>query len=403
MKTLLSIISTFLLLGALSSPVRAQWATVHTFTSSQQCCGDMSCPDKNTCFVLGAGTVYRTTNGGAAWDSLGANGLGGGHICFTDAKRGYACGNNGGIWITRNAGASWTAARTSTDQCAPQSFFALCFPTRLTGYAVGQNGAVLKTSDSGATWTCGVNPGPHLMGVYFLDANTGWAVGLAGRIMHTENGGYSWAEQTSAMTAPLQCVFFVDKATGFAGGGSANSVLLTTTDTGDTWKLASTTINGPIVSLWFLDAKNGFAAALGGVYKTTDGGAAWTLMNGSLAGPSAMCFPEPSTGYESSKAGVIAKYLNSKVTAPLLRGTAGAALRVFADGKGIRVIDEAAQGKEFTADVFDVRGRMMAPASKSSGSEALIPLAWKTKGPVMIRVVEKDGTERTVMVGGMGK
>ena len=377
----------------------SQWVTVKTFRVSSAPFGDISCPDKNTCFIIGNISLYRTTNGGTTWDSLGANGLGGPNIWFTDAKTGFACGSNGGIWVTKNAGVSWAMVRdiNTTDGCQPYFFNDIFFPTPAKGYAVGQHGAMLRTQDSGATWTCSVPEGPDFNAVFFPDTNNGWAVGNSGRIMHTADGGVSWSSQTPGISEDLTCVFFTSDSTGFAAGGSTSFVLTATTNAGIGWNVDSTGISAPAIALWFTSSNVGYLATAAGVYRTKDAGATWALMSGGLTNPTGMRFPGAATGYEVSSSGAVAKYNGTGVLWPVsIKVYSG--IRVFFDAKGIVIRTDIARFRKLDASLYDLRGRIVAKVSAEGGSAVRIPTASLGSGMFLLNLNDLDGTSCTIPV-----
>jgi photosystem II stability/assembly factor-like uncharacterized protein len=383
---------TVLFLWLISFAADAQWVTIKTFRVSSAF-GDISCPDKNTCFVIGNISVYKTTNGGTTWDSLGANGLGGPNIWFTDAKTGFACGSNGGIWATKNAGASWAMVRgiNATDGCQPYVFNDIFFPTPAVGYAAGQVGAMLRTRDSGATWTCSVHSGPDLNGVFFSDTSNGWAVGSSGRIMHTADGGVSWSSQISGTSEDFNCVFFTSATAGFAAGGGTSCVLVSTADGGASWQTISPIGLGPATALWFTSDKVGYIAASNAVYRTKDAGTTWTFMTGGLTNPTGMCFPDAATGYEISSTGAVAKYNGTGVLWPLKTPFAAKGLYVFNDTKSIIIRRNNPHQQSLNALLYDLRGRIVARAAAETGNQARIPIASLGSGAFLLRLEDHNG------------
>jgi photosystem II stability/assembly factor-like uncharacterized protein len=384
----------------LSFSAAAQWTTIKTFHVSSSPFTSLSCPDKNTCFIIGNNSVYRTTNGGSAWDSLGANGLGGPNIWFINANTGFACGNNGGIWKTKNAGASWTMVHgiSNADGCQPYLFNDLFFPKPAEGFAVGQHGGMLRTQDSGATWKCSVPDGPDFNAVFFPDTNNGWAVGNSGRVMHTADGGVSWSSQISNTTENLNCVFFTSATAGFAAGGGTSCMLVATTNGGAGWQQAPTTIPSPATALWFTSDTVGYLAAVSGVYRTRNAGTSWTLMSGGLTNPVGMCFPDAATGYEVSSSGIVAKYNGTGVLWPLKTSAASKGVRVFFDFKRIIIRKENTNLRSLDASLYDLAGRVVARAAAETGNETRISTASLGSGTFLLRLDNHDGTTGTVPV-----
>lgn len=102
--------------------------------------------------------------------------------------------------------------------------------------AVGDRGYIVLSDDNGKTWRRAKSPAaPLLTAVEFIDAKTGWAVGHDSVILATTDGGETWAQQFSAPAEqrPLLDVLFVDKSTGYAIG--AYGAFYETADGGKSW------------------------------------------------------------------------------------------------------------------------------------------------------------------------
>jgi photosystem II stability/assembly factor-like uncharacterized protein len=154
-------------------------------------------------------------------------------------------------------------------------------------------------SFSQSNWTY-KSPSPMGFNIFdasYVDANNGWAVGELGCIGKTTNGGLSWTYKSlpiytgnglTNFRPSLNQVQFVNTSVGYAVG--ANATIIKTTDGGTTWNY----INGPlsplssagigINNLYFFDANNGWIigdainASSAYVYKTSNGGATWTVV-----------------------------------------------------------------------------------------------------------------------------
>jgi len=101
-------------------------------------------------------------------------------------------------------------------------------------------------------------------------------------ILRTNDAGTTWDSisfNTASDTFLLTELYFFDAGTGFAGGTkNGNQVLLKTTDNGNSW--TEITPNSSSIdfirSVHFIDAQNGFATDGIFLYKTFNGGTAWT-------------------------------------------------------------------------------------------------------------------------------
>jgi len=104
------------------------------------------------------------------------------------------------------------------------------------------------------------------------------AVGERGHILMSEDGGASWRQVEVPTRTMLTAVSFIDSQVGIAVGH--DSVILRTTDGGDTWEIvySAPEEEAPLFDVWFADADNGIAiGAYGSHYLTTDGGMTWNF------------------------------------------------------------------------------------------------------------------------------
>lgn len=129
----------------------------------------------------------------------------------------------------------------------------LCFVDSRIGFIVGDLGAIYRTDDSGASWqkkTSGTNL--PIVSVMFLNAQTGFATGYAlsncnegdcnkgSVLLKTTDGGETWSRTFFAEYAAIFNVHFFDAQTALAiihmaGSGTGNYNLARTTDGGNTW------------------------------------------------------------------------------------------------------------------------------------------------------------------------
>jgi photosystem II stability/assembly factor-like uncharacterized protein len=168
------------------------------------------------------------------------------------------------------------------------------FVTPRQGWVVGHH-QILATSNGGASWTVQDQGQLNLTSVDFISATTGWAAG-ANSLLTTSNGGRTWTALPEPCV-PIRSVHFVSAQTGFAiaaGSGQLGTtsglavapapqkagVLLATSDGGHSWRQLSSPANAQ--SVCFTSPSNGWLGANGGLYRSTNGGQAWTQVT---AGP----------------------------------------------------------------------------------------------------------------------
>lgn len=227
----------------------------------------------------------------------------------------YAAGNNvcrpldagagpAGIWLlcedsrillSPDEGKTWQVRNIKVEAALRSA----AFVDAQRGFVVGDSGTLLGTEDGGATWRKIELPVTNNLTAIEFKGEAGWIAGYGGVVLHTEDGGRSWTRQKSAVSQPLECLFFLDAQHGWAGGWIGN--IMYTTDGGRTWKAGDTpkmawTVN----AIQFRDPKNGWAVGFAGqILRTKDGGATWT------PAPSPTSFSLTSILFDSSGTGWI--------------------------------------------------------------------------------------------------
>ncbi len=245
------------------------------------------------------GVVYKTTNGGAAWQNvlnLGFPYYWYGVHTFTPQKVLIAGFNNttgdGIMRWTYDGGTTWS----DDIIIAPAPFnwlMGLDYADSLHGLAVGgvlSSGSVFVTDNGGTDstdWTKVV-----------ADPTQGW---FAGNFTMRPDGNYyitgisfcnstdfglSWTRSNSIDNTFDGGVSFPDDLHGWTGGGSISPTVEgwahRTTDGGVTWSGRILSTPYPIRVVYFFDAQMGIAqggevnSAVGGIWETTDGGENWT-------------------------------------------------------------------------------------------------------------------------------
>jgi len=175
----------------------------------------------------------------------------------------------------------WTEQLSGTEKDLRTVYFV----NTQVGWCLSGYGPIFHTTDGGTTWTSQGEEFSNtiLEDIYFVDANNGWAVGEEGTIIHTTDGGKTWVKQDTAASKHLMSTFFDDLNNGWA---IDSTPVLHTTDGGATWEeqiFPKYTKDGYENDAWiggfyFLDSQNAIAVdRKGALYRSTDGGATWTL------------------------------------------------------------------------------------------------------------------------------
>lgn len=204
--------------------------------------------------------LFKTTDAGSTWNNIYNFGVFDGHIFFQNADTGFVANGDGTIYKTIDGGTTWSSV-TMSSFSNPTSIY---FPTTQVGYVVTYWGKVAKTNDMGATWTI-LNQATSkpLWDVFFTTIDTGYAVGgdgVSSLILKTTDGGNSWTVQTTTPTTSSShnAVFFTSSDTGYLG----NTSIYLTNNAGAVWN--SMTTPKQIKDIYFPSSSVGYAVGYNG-------------------------------------------------------------------------------------------------------------------------------------------
>lgn len=224
------------------------WSTA-TFPINSYC-SSISMINSNTGFISGRyGMFYKTTNGGASWDTSLSSNL----TLIT-----YFC--NGVDFVNANTG--WIVGGVP---------------------GVGGVTKIFKTTNGGVNWNEQTQSytGPVGVKVDMYNANIGYMTHGAG-LQKTTNGGDNW--NLTTQPSPLTSVSYtplkvVDSLNVFTGG--SNTQVYGTSNGGTTWDSLNFPVKaGQIFCTDWYNTQNGCAASIIGVAgKTTNRGQSWQIWN----------------------------------------------------------------------------------------------------------------------------
>lgn len=210
--------------------------------------------------------LMKTTDGGANWTRVEIKDFDVDSILvravFSRGGRGWAFGEAGAIFATRDAGETWVRLRSPTRRL----LLGGTFVDNDRGWVVGAGATIIQTSDGGDTWYQSSLPGVEktvrFTATAFIDNRLGWAVGSAGSVFRTTNGGRTWQRQESGVEVDLFDVKFVDAQEGWAVG--AEGTIIHTTNGGGTWTTERSGTEHQLEKVFFTDKSHGWAVGFGG-------------------------------------------------------------------------------------------------------------------------------------------
>ena len=210
--------------------------------------------------------LMKTTDGGAKWTRVEIKGFDVDAILvravFSRGGRGWAFGEAGAIYTTRDSGDTWRRLRSPTRRL----LLGGTFVDEDRGWVVGAGATIIQTSDGGDTWYQSTLPNVEksvrFTATSFVDNRLGWAVGSGGSVFRTPNGGRTWQKEESGVQTDLFDVKFVDAQEGWAVG--AEGTIIHTTDGGGHWTSERSGTPHPLERVFFTDKAHGWAVGFGG-------------------------------------------------------------------------------------------------------------------------------------------
>jgi len=315
-----SIVGCLLLVFIASNITFSQWQSVGTVTGA----GPYPCisvVDESTIFIFGGlsgqPTVFRSTDGGSNFTTLGTTGLGNieltcgwaVNINLLFAGNGGSVGGSGGnasFYKSTDGGTNWTVIDTTGGTSGYFNGIVFSRTTPMFGIAqsdpptgFGDPYLIWTSTDGGTTWNKQIPGPPGVSGAMSInnsimvidDQFYGFGL-LSGpsKIYMTTNGGTGW------FVGPLGIpgiyvygfAFSEDKMRGIAGTGIALPTIARTSDGGVTWSPINTN-TGITSSTWYGASCKwipytdvcylaGGSGSNGVIAKSVDGGLTWEAM-----------------------------------------------------------------------------------------------------------------------------
>jgi len=115
------------------------------------------------------------------------------------------------------------------------------------------------------------NTSSRLNSIYFINENTGWICGFES-VLKTTNGGNTWS--SNFLNGNHKSIYFNNINTGWICGD--NGRLYKTTDSGENWFLVNVNLNTSLNQISFANEITGYIAGnMGTILKTTNSGMNW--------------------------------------------------------------------------------------------------------------------------------
>ncbi|HPS63795.1 MAG TPA: YCF48-related protein, partial [Bacteroidales bacterium] len=220
-------------------------------------------------------------------------------------------GGYGGAFRTTDGGANWQTLNLGTTS----NLMRLIFPNPDTGFIFGTYGFLSRSDNQGNSWT--TIPCPqnlhflcaHVFTSRVMVAGTSW-----GKIVKSTDGGINWVEKHSESGEQIADICFTDALHGFAVSG--HSKIYRTTDGGETWSVSQVGSFREYTRLSFINPLLGWISGSNGIMlRTTDGGAGWQeVFVGTHQAQNVVLFTDENNGYICGNGGMLLRTTNGGYT-----------------------------------------------------------------------------------------
>lgn len=210
-------------------------------------------------------------------------------VYFTSANTGWVAGDDGFLANTNNGGKTWSQKRIETQDSINEIYFR----NEDNGYLVAGR-KMFKTTDGGRSWKefrplsnyNNLNGTPDFLSVRFTGKKDGFIIGslfktVNGKevitdslVLKTTDGGDTWSRQTIPYKKEIIHLDFVNDEYGWMVGDGG--LILATTNGGQNWELQKSGTDQVLYNVDFRDRFEGYAVGRKGtILRTENGGKTW--------------------------------------------------------------------------------------------------------------------------------
>lgn len=192
------LISVFFLLAAHVQVSSQTWTRMQSWGSDFE---DIYWIDEQKGVIVGDQLITYTEDAGGTWrEVLQKFDFRFSGVTFLDANRGIAVGEKGKIYLTQDAGRSWTAQNSGT----AEDLTAIKRTRSGVLFIIGANGLVLRSANQGSTWTK-LNLGitSELYSISIPHEDSVWIGSETGRVFFSANKGNTWSSISTPFSASV--------------------------------------------------------------------------------------------------------------------------------------------------------------------------------------------------------
>jgi photosystem II stability/assembly factor-like uncharacterized protein len=260
---------------------------------------DICFQDKQTGWAITYdGNLVKTTDGGNSWAWITWN-INTNHILRLNCDHLLTYGTGGEIWLSRDGGQQGTP----TGEGDRNTLRVIGFVDENRGFILGDS-VLYRTTDAGLNWQMENHNAGNIDNAAFANKDRCLALTWRGTWLTTD-GCRSWHQVNVSLPRAVYGCAFSDEKTAYITGVEyghffSYSVVMKSTDGGETWATDSLPGKPVIKKMLFMADGTGFAMGYtAGLYKTPDAGKSWEQITGIPVGTvfRNMTFPAKETGF----------------------------------------------------------------------------------------------------------
>ena len=193
---------------------------------------------------------------------------------------GIAIGDAGTVIKTTDGGATWSTKTSGTTE----GLYGIVMASSSVGWAVGNDGTVIKTANGGTTWSSFAPASAYdFRAVDATSTSVVWIVGRTGAIYRSTTGGLTWTDLTYSPLSQISTVDALTSSTAIIGGSGTfvSEFSAKTTDSGATWSSLGTLTGFDAVEevvdfAFWTNTYGNVIGDMGTIANSSDGGTTWT-------------------------------------------------------------------------------------------------------------------------------
>ena len=227
------------------------------------------------------GIIYKTTDAGLNWETVLNTGLGNNYandIAFFNENVGYTSNRNDNFFRTTDGGASWDTLPFDGDNAL---WTAITLIDGNSGYACGFSGEIIKFEDAGETVSTLYSSGVVMeicRDMVCLSSDTCYSL-WTNEILTTTNGGTTWQPIPTSDTTGNTSFYVFDDGTIVVFAKYESITCLRSTNDGASWELTPISATAAAINKVTFFEGTGYAVSADGIIlHSIDSGRTWNAI-----------------------------------------------------------------------------------------------------------------------------